>query len=365
MNTRATSKKKVESPKQHAPFEALRHALIGDAFWENRLSTLSSGNPTTFSVHLAVCVEPFLRYVLEGRKTVESRFSAIRCAAYGRIQSGDVVLLKRSGGPVVGICETGETWCYTLDRASWHTIRKEFAEALCAEDDEFWRSREDASYATLMRVRRVWPIGPIPWEKRDRRGWVIVQAGSNPTLFKGLMNSRVLGFAGGIKSGKSTVSEAVAAALGAHRVSFGNYVRKVARERGVESVRENLQAIGESLVHKDVRQFCAAVLAEVPWRNRGALVIDGIRHLSALEAVTDLVAPSEVRLVYVSLDEAVRERRYRGSAPDQRALADLDRHSTELDVKSALRERADLVVDGERPLEEMVTEITSWMDRLP
>jgi hypothetical protein len=129
-------------------------------------------------------VEPFLTFLLEGTKTVESRFSANRCAPYDRVEKGDVILLKKSGGPVVGLCMVTYRWFYRLDASSWQTIRNEFTQALCAQDPHFWQDRCRASYATLMRVRHVRTITPINFEKRDRRGWVVLRDSyaEQPTL---------------------------------------------------------------------------------------------------------------------------------------------------------------------------------------
>ncbi len=129
----------------------------------------------TRSVHLAVFVEPYLRYILQGRKTVESRFSAVRCAPYGSVQTGDILLLKKAGGPVVGMCEVTQVWHYELDPASWQEIRRSFTAALCAQNPGFWKDRENAAFATLMRVGHVTPVAPLPCSKRDRRGWVVLR----------------------------------------------------------------------------------------------------------------------------------------------------------------------------------------------
>ncbi len=126
------------------------------------------------TVHLAVFVEPYLQFILDGRKTVESRFSSKRCAPYGVVQPGDLVLLKQSGGPVLGICQVAEVWFYRLDPSSWREIRT-FANALCVSDPKFWSTRQNASYATLMRIQRARTIQPFVVPKRDRRGWVILQ----------------------------------------------------------------------------------------------------------------------------------------------------------------------------------------------
>jgi len=82
--------------------ENLARAVKGDPFWEPYLGPLSDGR-STFALHLAVMVEPFLSYMLEGRKTIESRFSVKRTAPFNRIHPGDVILLKKAGGPVVAI----------------------------------------------------------------------------------------------------------------------------------------------------------------------------------------------------------------------------------------------------------------------
>lgn len=164
------------TPFQHSGFLGdVQKVVRGDKIWEEYLGRISAYEPAPFSLHLAVMVEPFLTFMLNGTKTVESRFSANRCAPYDRVEKGDVILLKKSGGPVVGICMVTYRWFYRLDAASWQTIRGEFGKAICAQDPEFWQERRDANYATLMRVRHVRAITPIIFEKRDRRGWVVLR----------------------------------------------------------------------------------------------------------------------------------------------------------------------------------------------
>lgn len=59
---------------------------------------------------------------------------------------------------------------------SWETIQRDFTQALCAQDQEFWQQRQAACYATLMGINFVKAIEPIPFPKRDRRGWVVLQS---------------------------------------------------------------------------------------------------------------------------------------------------------------------------------------------
>jgi ASC-1-like (ASCH) protein len=161
--------------------------LNEDAFWKSYLKKFSSSSKNSPSVHLAIMVEPFLTYVLDGSKTIESRFSVNRCAPFKRVKKGDIILLKKSGGPITGICLADYAWFYQLDENSWQDIKTNFSKQLCA-DKSFWESRQRASYATLIRVINVKSVDPIYFEKKDRRGWVVLSDNSeSQPLLKNLL----------------------------------------------------------------------------------------------------------------------------------------------------------------------------------
>jgi hypothetical protein len=153
--------------------DKLEKTIFLNHFWEKFFRPDEKG-PFVGAIHLAVLVEPYLNYILHGQKTIETRFSANRCAPFQRVEPGDVILLKRTGGPIIGICQARYAWFYNLEPNSWREI-KSHAREICADDPLFWESRKDASYATLIRIHNVESISPISVEKRDRRGWVVVQ----------------------------------------------------------------------------------------------------------------------------------------------------------------------------------------------
>ena len=153
---------------------SLTSAVRGDLYWEQLANTLDSDSSRA-GIHVSVMLEPYLTLVLQGLKTIESRFSTTRQPPYGRVRPGDVLLLKRSGGPIVGICEVDEAWYYHLDPRSWRDIRKEFEIGLRIQDPNFWYDRKDAEYATLLRVKNARSINPITILKRDRRGWIVLR----------------------------------------------------------------------------------------------------------------------------------------------------------------------------------------------
>ena len=178
------------------------------------------------------------------------------------------------------------------------------------------------------------------------------------------MKPIVLGFAGSIASGKSTLSIEVAKALGWQRVSFGDYVRTVANCQGLRESREVLQAVGASLINQGVEQFCKSVLEQLNWKPGQPLVVDGIRHAEVVLTLRRLVAPSEFLLIFVMVNESTRETRLiEKGLTHWGQLQQIEAHSTEVQVQTVLLEMADLTVDNTREIKELVEEILMWVNQ--
>jgi hypothetical protein len=152
--------------------EALRAALslrVGDDAWTDRLQRARR-------LHIAVVHEPYLELLLNGQKTVESRFSRRRIAPWEVAGTDDIVLLKRNAGPVVGVFAIESTNFIERPGDGWGSVRRVYETKLCATDTAFWHHRAESRYASLLGVGDVRPIPPLRLRKRDRRGWVTVNA---------------------------------------------------------------------------------------------------------------------------------------------------------------------------------------------
>ncbi len=146
-----------------------------------RLRDVLDGELAT-GIHLGVFVEPFLEAIFDGRKTIESRFSIHRCAPFDCVLAGDVILLKRSGGPVVGVAFAGKARYYELNAKKLGDIREQFATKIYADDDGFWEARAEKRFATLIEIDGVSKIDTLEIDKRDRRGWVTYKTASQSCL---------------------------------------------------------------------------------------------------------------------------------------------------------------------------------------
>jgi len=155
-------------------FDELLRQVAGHSFWLSYL-TDAAKPASPIGIHLAIFSEPFLSLVFSGKKTVESRFSRNRCAPYGEIGDGDIILIKEVAGPICGVALAKRTWCYDLLTEPIDRIRERFDAGICADDD-FWLSRANALYATLIELAAIASIAPVYCDKRDRRGWVSLRS---------------------------------------------------------------------------------------------------------------------------------------------------------------------------------------------
>lgn len=145
-------------------------------FWTRRLQAATIGR---VGLHLGVFCEPYLTYILEGRKTVESRFGATRQPPFQRVDCGDILLLKRSSGPIVAVAHISDVWYYELERREFQAILERFGPAMCLEED-FIRSKSSSAFATLIRLDRVHGVEDLKVRKSDRRGWVVLHQRNAP-----------------------------------------------------------------------------------------------------------------------------------------------------------------------------------------
>jgi len=174
----------------------------------------------------------------------------------------------------------------------------------------------------------------------------------------------VTGFAGPIASGKTTVSSALAHAYNLPLANFGDYVRLVARERGLGQERDILQRVGTELFEKDLTSFCISVLSRAGWKPGSGVVVDGIRRKEAIEIIQKLTEPLKFILIYVSTEEQIRRvRLYLKGINTENKIIKADSHPTESQL-IFLRKRADLVIDGAQPILELVHQIADFIEKM-
>ena len=154
--------------------DQLTQELHGDNEWKKKITNILTNS--TNNIHLAVVNKPFTALILSGQKKIESRFSINKIAPFMKVAIGDIILLKESGGLVIGMFEAGDVqYLSNMNEKSLSEIEHKYGTLLCtAYDKDFWVKRERAKYVSLIEVKKVKEFKPFRSDKRDRSGWSII-----------------------------------------------------------------------------------------------------------------------------------------------------------------------------------------------
>ena len=131
--------------------------------------------------HLAILSHGWIELILDGKKTIESRFTKVRCAPFGKVHKGDVVYLKESSGLVKGMFTVAKVETFEgLDQSDILELYQRYGKAI------FYQSFTpyfppykwlDSKYATLIHVSD--PIAfenPFTYRQKGRSAWLVLDA---------------------------------------------------------------------------------------------------------------------------------------------------------------------------------------------
>ncbi len=123
-------------------------------------------------IHLGIFCEPYLTYMSNGRKTIDSRFSKNKIAPYNKITKADIVIVKKSGGDVLGFFTIRDVLFFNLNTVSIDTIKSKYNRFICA-DDAFWISKQQSNYATLIAIDKFYKLKPFHINKKGMQSWIV------------------------------------------------------------------------------------------------------------------------------------------------------------------------------------------------
>lgn len=143
---------------------------------EEILNNIDLDFDATTTIHLAIFSGPYFDYIVEGKKTIESRFSKNRGLPYQKVKPNDIIIVKQSGGPIVGYFYAGVCLFFDLKKDDIDEVFKKYRKPLCI-DDEFIRNKQDSNYATLIKVKKYQRVKPFKINKKGMSTWLILKEG--------------------------------------------------------------------------------------------------------------------------------------------------------------------------------------------
>lgn len=126
--------------------------------------------------HLAIFKGDGAEKILNGQKTIESRFSKSKIAPFGAISSGDLVYIKTSGKDIIGEFRVKKVIFFDgLEVGDVREIREKYSKQL-AVDESYWQGKENCKFGTLIFIGNStrFLTSPIKIPKKDLRGWVVL-----------------------------------------------------------------------------------------------------------------------------------------------------------------------------------------------
>lgn len=148
------------------------------------------------AVHVAILKWPYIRLILDGQKTVESRFTKTARPPYRCVRPGETIYFKASSGPYMAKAVAGRVVSHdNLTPTKVNTLRKQYNRSIRG-DDEFWRSKRTSRYATLIQIRDIERITTGPTLPPSHGlAWFVLDRAAPPKSFHVMLT------AGAIRNG--------------------------------------------------------------------------------------------------------------------------------------------------------------------
>ncbi len=146
--------------------------------------------------HVAILKRPYLRMILDGRKTVESRLTKTVQPPFGSIAPGERIFLKVSAGPFMATALAGNIDQHDkLTPSDIDRLRMRYDHAVCGNED-YWQAKRDSRYAVFVELTAVEPIRVGPTYPKSMRAWHVIDDQLNPVrevmLTAGAIRNRYL-----------------------------------------------------------------------------------------------------------------------------------------------------------------------------
>lgn len=135
--------------------------------------------------HLVILKKKYINAILNGEKLVESRFMKSKCNPFGKVNPGDVIFLKQSGGAVVAKASITKVVLFDCLSPELVTALKKHFNNLIQGDDQYWEDvAVRANCGFFVWFENVEKLVPFRISKKDMRAWVVLKSGKDFGLGK-------------------------------------------------------------------------------------------------------------------------------------------------------------------------------------
>ena len=121
------------------------------------------------------------------------------------------------------------------------------------------------------------------------------------------MINLIIGIAGKMGSGKTSLAKKLALLANGNLISFGAFIKKEAKTYNISPLRKNLQNFGERLIETLGYELFVKKSLNLDNFNSDLLIIDGIRHLGVWKEILNY--SNNCYLIFLDIPEKIRIKR--------------------------------------------------------
>jgi hypothetical protein len=134
------------------------------------------------SIHVAILKRPYLKMILSGQKTVESRLTRTAQPPYHAIETGQRIFIKASSGPFMATAVAGEVEQHQgLEPHDILRLRMRHDRTVCG-NDEYWELKSQSRFAVFVHLTHVEPIEVGPKYPKSMRAWHVLDDSLSPLM---------------------------------------------------------------------------------------------------------------------------------------------------------------------------------------
>lgn len=140
-------------------------------------------------LHIAILKPGYIKAILAGTKTIESRLTRTAQPPYGKVKTGERLYLKASGGPFMATAVAGKVSSFEATSPSMvDKVHKQFGQQI-GGDAAYWNAKRDCRYITLIELTQVEPIdiGP-PYKVAYMKAWYVLDEDRDPLKIARLLH---------------------------------------------------------------------------------------------------------------------------------------------------------------------------------
>lgn len=133
--------------------------------------------------HLVILHRPYLDLMRRGRKRIECRLSSVRRPPFEVVAPGDLLWIKPPSQAVCAVATAGDCEFHPLDNPQdLEKVQREHGRLIGAAPGFFDEAAGWARFCSLIWIKTIVSIQPLPMCKADQRAWVVLREAPRPGM---------------------------------------------------------------------------------------------------------------------------------------------------------------------------------------